>query len=147
VKLLAFIVTVTVGSVTACSSGEDPPIPTSGSDPVETPAPEVSVIVGAAELDSGPVAELDHSDYDIDPIGVLLAALIIMGGDVEEAVASGILRPIEVDVALLAMSTDSLDDWTNVLSVSSAAQVRPAIRAHSSRRPTVRWNSIDSRSS
>lgn len=136
-----------VGSVTACSSGDDSPIPTAGSDPVETPAPEVSLVVGAAELDTGPVAELDQAAYDVDPIGVLLAALIIMGGDVEEAVASGLLRPVEVDVALLAISTNSLDDWTNLLLEPNVAQVRPAIRAHSSRRPTVRWNSNGSRSS
>jgi hypothetical protein len=146
-KRLASVVVLMVGSVTACSSGDESPIPTAGSDPVETPAPEVSVVVGAADVDTGPVAEFDQAAYDIDPIGVLLAALIIMGGDVEGAVASGLVRPVEVDVALLAMSTDSLDDWTNLLSAPSAAQVRPAIRAHSSRRPTVRWKSNGSRSS
>lgn len=131
----------------ACTAGAQDPIPSVRSDPAEEVTPSVTVSANRVVSDTGPEVEINRGAYDLDPNGVLLAAIIIMNGDVEQAVAAGVLRPVEVDVALLAMSSGTLDDWVEFLESTSVAQVRPAIRAHSSRRPTVRWNSSDSRSS
>lgn len=131
----------------ACTAGAQDPIPSVRPDPAEEVTPSVTVSANRVVLDTGPEVEINRGAYDLDPNGVLLAAIIIMNGDVERAVAAGVLRPVEVDVALLAMSSGTLDDWVEFLEPTSVAQIRPAIRAHSSRRPTVRWNSSDSRSS
>jgi hypothetical protein len=125
-----------------CAAPEPSPVPTPMPESVSDPAPDVTIVVGSGLIDTGPTPVADPTGYDIDPLGVLLAAVIILTGDVESAVAAGLVRPIEVDVALLAISSGVLDDWSAFLQHDDApAQVRPAMRAHSSRKPTVRWNS------
>lgn len=131
--------------LSGCVGGNQEPVPRATPDPVDDPVPEVSVAVGSAANDVGPIVDIDSAGYHLDPNGVLLAAIIILHGDVEEAVAAGLIRPVEVDVALLALSSGTLDDWVGFLGAAESAQVRPAIRAHSSRSPTVRWKSIGSR--
>lgn len=132
-----------------CGSDDESPVPVASSDPAGEVIPEVTLVVRAAVDDTGPAVSPVASGYDLDPIGVLLAALLLASGDVEEAVAAGLLRPVEVDVALLAISSGTIDDWIDFLAPSDTGsfQARPAMRAHSSRRPTVRWNSSGSRSS
>lgn len=124
-----------------CSADEPSPVPRAVPQSVSDPAPDVTIVVGSGLTDTGPAVLPEPTGYDIDPLGVLLAAIIILTGDVESAVATGLVRPVEVDVALLALSSGALDDWSAFLQQAEAtAQVRPAMRAHSSRKPTVRWN-------
>lgn len=126
---------------TGCAASEPSPVPTAVPESVIDPAPDVTIVVGSGLSDTGPSVVAESTGYDIDPLGVLLAAIIILTGDVESAVATGLVRPIEVDVALLAISSRALDDWSSFLQQADGpAQVRPAMRAHSSRKPTVRWN-------
>ena len=48
---------------------------------------------------------------DLTARGVLLAAVLLSDGDVEQAVADGLVTPAEVDEAIRAIEADELDVW------------------------------------
>ncbi len=48
---------------------------------------------------------------DVTARGVLLAAVLLSEGDVERAVADGLVTPAEVDEAIRAIERDELDVW------------------------------------
>jgi len=48
---------------------------------------------------------------DLTARGVLLAAVLLSEGDVERAVADGLVTPAEVDEAIRAIERDELDVW------------------------------------
>lgn len=48
---------------------------------------------------------------DVTARGVLLAAVLLSEGDVERAVADGLVTPAEVDEAIRAIERDELDAW------------------------------------
>ena len=48
---------------------------------------------------------------DLTARGVLLAAVLLSDGDVEQAVADGLVTPAEVDEAIRAIETGELDVW------------------------------------
>lgn len=50
---------------------------------------------------------------DVTAKGVVLAAVIMKAGNVEEAVANGLVTPAEVDYALEAVEFGLLEDWKN----------------------------------
>jgi hypothetical protein len=47
----------------------------------------------------------------IDPENVLLAGLILTIGDIDRAVAEGLVNPLEVDAAVEAMDQGTMEDW------------------------------------
>jgi len=53
---------------------------------------------------------------DQEPDGVLLSALILMAGDAEAAVASGVVAPDEVDAAAAALEAGTLEQWVTAAS-------------------------------
>ncbi len=60
------------------------------------------------------VRELAASITDADavrPSGVLLAAVVLATGDIEAAVADGLVSPEEVDAAVAAVTAGDLDRW------------------------------------
>jgi len=48
---------------------------------------------------------------DLSARGVLLAAVLLSEGDVERAVADGLVTPTEVDEAIRAIEREELDVW------------------------------------
>lgn len=48
---------------------------------------------------------------DVDPLRVLLAVVVLAAGDVELAVASGMVTPEEVDLADAAIDSGSTSQW------------------------------------
>ena len=48
---------------------------------------------------------------DLTARGVLLAAVLLSDGDVEQAVADGLVTPAEVDEAIRAIEAGELDVW------------------------------------
>lgn len=74
-----------------------------------------------APVETNPVAETDVVDStlalsedlpeDVTAAGVLLAATLIAAGDIEAAVASGLVSPAEVDEAKAAIEAGTLDRW------------------------------------
>ena len=48
---------------------------------------------------------------DLSARGVLLAAVLLSEGDVERAVADGLVTPAEVDEAIRAIEREELDVW------------------------------------
>lgn len=48
---------------------------------------------------------------DLTARGVLLAAVLLSEGDVERAVADGLVTPAEVDEAIRAIEREELDVW------------------------------------
>lgn len=53
---------------------------------------------------------------DLEPDGVLLGALILIAGDAEAAVASGVVAPDELDAAAQALENGTLQQWVTAAS-------------------------------
>lgn len=53
---------------------------------------------------------------DLEPDGVLLGALILIAGDAESAVASGVVAPDELDAAAQALENGTLQQWVTAAS-------------------------------
>lgn len=47
----------------------------------------------------------------VDPERVLLAAILLEVGDIDEAIAAGLVNPDEVDLAVSAIDGGSLSEW------------------------------------
>lgn len=73
---------------------------------------------GTGDSPSSTVITSDSSDIltrpleaDLSPRGVLLAAVILAGGDIAEALASGRVTVPEVEAAREAIAAGNLDFW------------------------------------
>lgn len=60
-------------------------------------------------------ATVTESDQ-VSAIGVLFAALVLRDGDIEQAVADGLVTVQEVDNAIAAIEEDTLSDWVALAS-------------------------------
>lgn len=60
-------------------------------------------------------ATVNESDQ-VSAIGVLFAALVLRDGDIEQAVADGLVTVQEVDNAIVAIEEDTLSDWVALAS-------------------------------
>lgn len=61
------------------------------------------------------IAMVTESDQ-VSAIGVLFAALVLRDGDIEQAVADGLVTVQEVDNAIVAIEEDTLSDWVALAS-------------------------------
>lgn len=57
------------------------------------------------------VEQRASSPTDVTARGVLLAAVLVVEGDVQSAIADGLITVAELDEALLAIERDELDAW------------------------------------
>lgn len=77
-------------------------------------ATAVSLAACAGAMDAAPSSHaILTSDLpsDVTARGVLLAAVLLSEGDVERAVADGLVMPAEVDEAIRAIDRGELDVW------------------------------------
>lgn len=51
---------------------------------------------------------------DVTPEGVVLAAMLIKTSDITKAVENGLVTPAEVDFALAAIKSNSLQEWVDL---------------------------------
>ena len=97
------VAALAVGALTisACSTDDEPTasVPDSTMSP-STDAPADSTAPVATELPD-----------DVRAAGVILAATLIATGNIDDAVASGLVSPAEVDEARKAIESGSLDRW------------------------------------
>jgi hypothetical protein len=91
---------LTLGACTGADETTDTIAPTSPQ--VEAPATEPD--------DATPDDTMDVADGP-DPVRVLVAVTVLTTGDVEAAVAEGLLTPEEVDAAERAIADDTVADW------------------------------------
>jgi hypothetical protein len=84
----------------ACSDDSDPVM----SVPDSTVSP-------STEVPSDSTAPEETLPADVSASGVLLAATLIASGNVDDAVASGLVTPAEVDEARAAIENGTLDRW------------------------------------
>ena len=75
----------------------------SGCAAAQTPAPEVS-------LGDSPILTKQLSD-SVTAFGVVLAAVLITSGDVEKALAEGLVTPEEIQEAQKAIQDGQVDLW------------------------------------
>ena len=94
---------VLVLTLGACTGADD------GSETMSTPAPGIE----APSTDQdGTTADDIMTDPDgPDPVRVLVAVTVLTTGDVEAAVAEGLLTPEEVDAASRAIEDGTVQDW------------------------------------
>ena len=85
----------------ACSGDDEP----QSSLPESTLATEIE-----PSSDSSSQAQSGVAD-DVSASGVVLAATLIAGGKIDEAVASGLVTPAEVDEARAAIEGGTLNEW------------------------------------
>ena len=94
-----------------------------------TGAPEVVTTTGAPEATTTTVPKEEYvpTDYaaegvleaselseDVTPVGVIAAAVLIATGDIEAAMADGLVTPAEVEVAADAIENGTLVDWVKL---------------------------------
>ncbi len=87
--------------LSACSGDDEPTTPIS--DSVAAPSTD-------APADSSAPADSQLPD-DVTASGVVLAATLIAAGNIDDAVASGLVTPAEVDEARAAIEEGTLDRW------------------------------------
>jgi hypothetical protein len=80
------------------------------SDPVSTAPETVAPPSSDAPADTSMTSD-ESLPEDVTPSGVLLAATLIASGNVDDAVASGLVTPDEVDEAIAAIEAGTLDRW------------------------------------
>lgn len=67
----------------------------------------------AAPADSSAPDAVELPD-DVTAAGVILAATLIATGNIDDAVASGLVSPAEVDEARAAIESGTLDRWVSL---------------------------------
>lgn len=72
-----------------------------------------SIVEPSVEVPSSSPTNQSESDMppDVTASGVVLAATLIAAGNIEDAVASGLVTPAEVDEARDAIESGTLDRW------------------------------------
>lgn len=83
----------------------------SGDDEPTTSVPE-SVAAPSTDAPGDPTAPAESEPPDdVTASGVVLAATLIAAGNIDDAVASGLVTPAEVDEARAAIEDGTLDRW------------------------------------
>ena len=105
-RAAAVVLVLAVGPLAAGCAGDDTAGDGAGtSDGTSVLPTDPGTTEGGMELGT-------LSAPDVRPDGVLIAALLLgAGGDVEEAVAGGLVTPAEVDAAAAALADGTLDAW------------------------------------
>jgi hypothetical protein len=88
-------------TISACSTDDEP----TTSVPDSTISPSTD---GPADSTQPEASELPE---DVTAAGVVLAATLIATGNIDDAVASGLVSPAEVDEARAAIESGTLDRW------------------------------------
>jgi hypothetical protein len=95
-------------ALAACGGSDDSAAP---SEQAVTTLPTGSTEPSTAPVDgttpSTPVVESDQ----VSATGVVLASVLLLEGDVEQAIADGLVTPAEVDAAVAAIEAGTLDEW------------------------------------
>lgn len=102
VALVAALTSAPLLAGCAVDSPDRPVAPTSSSV-VETPADAVAAAIAQAIADG------------MDPERVVEAALLLTAGDVQAALAQGIVTPEEVDLARTALADGALQLWIDAV--------------------------------
>ena len=101
----------------ACGSTDDPVEPdvTGDSDDAADAGPtapdETAPDEAAPGSGSGSDGTADLGQYDADPLQVLLAVVVLTTGDVDAAVAEGLVTPAELDLAEAAVAAREVSVW------------------------------------
>lgn len=101
IRRFAWAVAVATPIVSSACSSSDQPL---------TSVPD-SLVSTSTETPTDVTNPLSDTDVDVSPTGVVLAATLIASGGVEEAVASGLVTPAEVDAARTAIKEGTLNRW------------------------------------
>lgn len=98
-------VTALISFVAGC--GDD-----GNGSPATTPAPTTSSnSTSVASTSTTPSSVPDGDEEAVEATGVVLAAVLLAAGDVEAAVAAGLVSPSEVDQAALAVEAGTMATW------------------------------------
>ena len=125
------VVTTTGAPEVATTTGAPEVATTTGAPEATTTtgAPEVATTTGAPEATTTTVPKEEYvpTDYategvleaselseDVTPVGVIAAAVLIATGDIEAAMADGLVTPAEVEVATDAIENGTLVDWVKL---------------------------------
>lgn len=101
---LAVVAAVLV-SASACGGGAAPTVP------ADDVAPVTTIALGEGYGSGEAVARTVAANEDLDMADVVAAALLIAGGgDLEAAIAAGLVGEAEADAALDALERGSLDE-------------------------------------
>lgn len=94
--------------VTGCTTGDDTPELSDPVAPVERPAPSDDAAPAPADT--------------LDPVRVVLALTVLTTGDVEAALAEGLLEQDEVAAADAAITAGTVQDWFDRAAATVAAE-------------------------
>lgn len=96
----------------ACGSTDDPVEPdvTGDADDAADAGP-TAPDEAAPGPRSGADGTADLGQYDADPLQVLLAVVVLTAGDVDAAVAEGLVTPAELDLAEAAVDAREVSVW------------------------------------
>ena len=98
---VTLLVPVILFGITACADDE------TGGDDTTTTVTVVGADVSVPDATDGGVTV--NPGFSID--GVLAAAVLLAEGDVEQAVADGVVTAVEVDAAAAAIREGTLETW------------------------------------
>ena len=104
-----------VAVIAACSSSDGADSTTT----VDATSPPTTSTTSTSTTDptTGSATEIDlelGEVIEVRPERVLLAAAIIASGDIDDAVAEGLVTPDEVDAAVEAIANGDLDRWQDL---------------------------------
>ena len=106
-KVRRHLAAMTAAVVLVAACGDD-----GNGSPVTTTAPTTSSSSTSSTSTSTPSTSVPDGDEEaVEATGVVLAALLLAAGDVETAVAAGLVSPAEVDQAALAIETGTMVTW------------------------------------
>ena len=83
-----------------------------GDSSSESPATTSTIVTTSTTAATTSVSESDQ----VSAIGVLFAALVLRDGDIEQAVADGLVTVQEVDNATTAIKEGTLSEWATLAS-------------------------------
>lgn len=84
------------------------PTTTTASEAVDSQS-ESPVVSSTPDSAGEPIGVAERAD--VSAFGVILAAVLLASGDVEQAVADGVVTAAEVDAAAAAVRDDTLSQW------------------------------------
>ncbi|MGA1053607.1 MAG: hypothetical protein ACO3WU_15060 [Ilumatobacteraceae bacterium] len=106
---------VLAAALIGCSSGDEATTTTTVDAGPASTATSVPPADTDAPTNSAVVVDLDLGELlDVRPERVLLAAAIIATGDIDDAVAEGLVSPAEVDAAIEAIENRDLARWQDL---------------------------------
>ncbi|MFM8858190.1 MAG: hypothetical protein ACKOI2_13530 [Actinomycetota bacterium] len=100
------LVVLALGALTisACSSDDEP----------MASVPDSTMILATDAPADSTAPETGELPEDVTAAGVVLAATLIATGNIDDAVASGLVSPAEVDEARAAIENGTLDRWVQL---------------------------------